>query len=343
MFMWGKMTIKLALLEKIIYGRHTFTENGGLLISWNLSGFCVRFRGEWINIHFGKLLSESDNVYVKAEIDGVLWGYGTACTHGTLKINGLSDAEHTLIFRRVGGSVASLEIAAIELDDGAQILKPPPQPSLRMEFMGDSITYGYGLLCERRNVFSGDTDGDGTGTYAYLTASALGADIRTEAISGQGIVCKYDGQRGKPIPEFFEYDDTELTMTHDFCSWVPDFVVINAGTNDSFGGASAEDFCAGVNKLLNRVRTVYPDARIFYVYGIMGDAYVPHLRELIGERAKTDNKLHFVPLEPISEDETGVNAHPNRKGHERAARVLTDAIRAVTGKNQKIYKKFNLL
>lgn len=331
--MGENMKINIASLQKTVYGRHAFSENGGLLISWNLSGFAVRFSGTQICVHFGHTLSEGESVHVRADIDGELWGYESAQNGGVLRIDALADGAHTLVFRRVGGSVSTLEVSEVEVDDAADILLPPLMPSLRMEFIGDSITYGYGLLRESCDGFLADTDGDGTATYAYLTAKALGADIRTEAISGQGIVCKYDGERGKPIPEFFEYDNTELTIKHDFNSWTPDVALINAGTNDSFGGASVEDFCQDVDKFLDRVREVYPDAEIFYAYGIMGDTYAPHLRELIAKRAKNDVRLHFVPLEPISEAETGVNFHPNRKGHERAARVLTEAIQKVIGKN----------
>ncbi len=327
------MKISLASLQKNIYGRHAFSENGGLLISWNLSGFGVRFRGEGISICFGALMYGDGILCMRAEIDGELWGYTRATKNGIYRIDGLSNGEHTLEFRRIGGGVMPLEIRAIEVDEKSEILQPLPMPSLRMEFIGDSITYGFGLLHERWDGFHADTDGDGSATYAYLTAKALGADIRTEAISGQGIVCKYDGERGKPIPEFFEYDDVQLSVPHDFGSWVPDIVVINAGTNDALGGASAEDFCIGVDSFLDRVREVYPQTEIFYAYGIMGDIYALHLRELIAKRAKTDAKLHFVPLEPISEAETGVNFHPNCRGHERAARVLSAAIQKVIGEN----------
>ncbi len=328
------MKIKLACLEKNVYGRHAFSGDGGLIVSWNLSGFCMSFRGTGARIYLGGFCSGGDTVYVRAEIDGKPWGYGRATENGAFKIDSLANAEHTLVLRRVGGSVTTVCIKEVELiGDDTEILPPPPMPSLRMEFIGDSITYGFGLLCERFDGFNADTDGDGTGSYAYLTAKALDADIRTEAISGQGIVCRYDGEHGKPIPEFFEYDDTELTMPHDFTSWTPDVVVINAGTNDSIAKLEAEPFCEGAHKLLDRVREVYPDAEVFYAYGIMGDVYKVPLGELIEKRAKNDKKLHFVPIEPISDGEIGVREHPNCKGHERAARVLTDAIRAVIGKN----------
>lgn len=327
--MGENMKINIASLQKTVYGRHAFTKDGGLLISWNLSGFAVRFSGTQICVHFGHTLPEGESVHVRADIDGELWGYESAQNGGVLRIDALADGEHTLVFRRVGGSVSTLEVSEVEVDDAADILLPPLMPSLRMEFIGDSITYGYGLLRESCAGFLADTDGDGSGTYAYLTAKALGADIRTEAISGQGIVCKYDGEHGTPIPDFFEYDDAQLSLPHDFSSWVPDIVVINAGTNDSLGGVCAEDFCIGVAGFLDRIREVYPDAEVFYAYGIMGDVYAPQLSALIAQRAKTDRKLHFVVLEPISEEETGVNAHPNLIGHERAARALTEAIRAI--------------
>lgn len=312
-----------------LLGRHTVDADGKACFSFNLSGFTVRFRANGIRVTLSKA-ADLPPTYVRAELDGKALRYDTISGNTELMYDGFS-GEHTFTLRRVGGGIEPITLVDVELiGEGAETFPTVDDAPLRMEFIGDSMTYGYGLLCESWNGFREDTDGDGTKTYAYLTAEALGAEIRTEAISGQGIVCKYDGALGTPIPEFFEFDDTEMTIPHDFSSWVPDIVVINAGTNDFSGGATDERFLEGVNKLLSRIRVVYPDAEVFYAYGLMGDPYAKGLAKTIAARA--DERMHFVHLTPISSAETGVNEHPNAAGHRRAAGYLTEAIRAALGK-----------
>lgn len=310
-------------------GRHTLGADGKVSFSFNLTGFTAHFRANGVRVTFSKG-AELPPTYVRAELDGKVIRYDTVSGETELVFDGFS-GEHTFTLRRVGGGIEPITLHGVELiGDECEMLPVPDGAPLRMEFIGDSMTYGYGLLCESWNAYREDTDGDGTKTYAYLTAEALGAEIRTEAISGQGIVCKYDGEHGNLIPEFFEFADTLKTVLHDFSSWVPDVMVINAGTNDFFGGATSERFLEGVDKLLSRIREVYPNTEIFYAYGLMGDPYAKGLAEMIAARA--DEKMHFVHLMPISSAETGVNEHPNAAGHRRAAGHLTEAIRAVIGK-----------
>ena len=115
-----------------------------------------------------------------------------------------------------------------------------------IEFVGDSITCGYGVDDENyEHHFSTKTE-DVTKAYAYKAAEALNADYSMVAISGYGIISGYT-EGDEPIPEqtIPQYYDTlgfsyggfgaskPQDIKWDFTKRQPDIIVINLGTNDS--------------------------------------------------------------------------------------------------------------
>ena len=78
-----------------------------------------------------------------------------------------------------------------------ELYEPPGQSSLFIEFIGDSITTGYGNLYpdltegEQNPNPASNVYQDGTRTYAYLTAQKLGADYSIIAQQGIGISSGY--------------------------------------------------------------------------------------------------------------------------------------------------------
>ena len=153
-------------------------------------------------------------------------------------------------------------------------------------------------------------------------------DIRVEAISGQGIIKNCAGEVGFRIPDFFPVETRHGREEHDFTSWVPDIVVVNAGTNDCGGGVPDDEFRDGAGKFIEHIREVYPKAEIFWVYGMMGLRYDAVLSSVISDIQKRDSHVHYVPVRPIYEmkDETGSCGHPNLNGQAHAAGILIDAI-----------------
>lgn len=108
-----------------------------------------------------------------------------------------------------------------------------------IEFVGDSITCGYGVDAKDQNENFKTLTENFSKTYAYLAAQALDADYSVVAFSGHGIISGYSGDGTKnaegTLPKYY----TKLGRNEnypgdwDFENHQPDFVVINLGTNDN--------------------------------------------------------------------------------------------------------------
>ena len=74
-------------------------------------------------------------------------------------------------------------------------IEPLAEKKMKIEFIGDSITCGYGVDDEvKEHHFSTATE-DATKTYAYKAAEALDTDYSIVAYSGHGIISGYSGER----------------------------------------------------------------------------------------------------------------------------------------------------
>ena len=129
------------------------------------------------------------------------------------------------------------DFRGLVLDAGARLLPPPPLPDRRIEFIGNSITCGYGNESTCANdPFEYATENHYL-TYAQLTARALGAVAHVVARSGIGVYRSYGGPR-EGTPENVmttEYEYTNLydhSEKWDFSRYQPQVVCINLGTND---------------------------------------------------------------------------------------------------------------
>ncbi len=228
-------------------------------------------------------------------------------------------------------------------------IEPTPKNDLKIEFVGDSITCGYGVDDEvREHHFSTATE-DGTKTYAYKTAQMLGADYSMVSYSGYGIISGYTGngvkQPNQVVPKFYKrtawtaghYGDFFLSEDFwNFENFRSDVVVINLGTNDSSYCKGDPERCAEFRdayaEFLKKVRELNPDAYILCTLGIMGSDLYPDIEEAITAYTKEtgDTKVSAM-LFDTQREEDGIAAdwHPSEKTHEKAAERLSEEIRRI--------------
>lgn len=241
-------------------------------------------------------------------------------------------------------AMSTLGITALVVENG-EITKTDNK-ELFIEFVGDSITCGYGVDDEDENHSFATRTEDVTKAYAYKTAAALAADYSMVSISGYGIISGYtedgnivDSQR---LPKYydklgFSYATSKNFKVEDiqwdFSVREPDVIVINLGTNDaSYCKEDADrqaQYRDGYTDFLKQVRLKNPGARIFCGLGIMGDTLYNSMMEAVKRYSEEtgDTNIDTLHFDAIAEGEGYVaDWHPTEVTHTRAAKVLTDKL-----------------
>jgi len=231
-------------------------------------------------------------------------------------------------------------------------IEPTEASDKLIEFVGDSITCGYGVDdLDSSHHFSTTTE-DATKTYAYKTAEKLGADYSLVSFSGYGIISGYSGDGTKQaeqlVPNFYDKmgnsygtfvgDNIPQETAWDFTKSQPDVVVINLGTNDNSyvknDAAKKEEYTAAYVEFLKQVREKNPDATIFCTLGIMGAELYPCIEDAVEQyvKATADAKVHTMNFATQSmADGIAADWHPSEKTHEKAAQKLAEEIKGVMG------------
>ena len=257
----------------------------------------------------------------------------------------LSQAE-TVVTVFEGEEPRDAEVRLIKLSEGSQSLmaleeiltdgraEPLPAKGLRMEFIGDSITCGYGV--EGKNELETFTTATENleKSYAGLTAAALDADAVYTCFSGYGLVSGYTGDPSvrngdELLPPYYEKEGRNAfrlpsgrlaqEIGRDFEAFRPDYIVLNLGTNDlSWCGTDrrrGETFAREYARFLTTVRRNNPEARILCVLGVMGTGLNETMRQAAEEwrRETGDRALRVLLTEEqnAARDGYGSDFHPN--------------------------------
>ena len=263
-----------------------------------------------------------------------------------------SEERETHVIRVVKLSESAMSTCGIaEIETDGAITSTEPKDKL-IEFIGDSITCGYGVDDEDRDHHFATGTEDVTRAYAYKTAKELGADYSMVSFSGYGIVSGYTATGEKSgnqlVPDYYEKfgfsygtykgEYKPQDMAWDFTKHQPDLVVINLGTNDMSyvldKPERREEYITGYLAFLNTVRKYNPDARILCVLGLMGEALCSAVEETV-ERYKAeakDTRISYMGFsDQLPEDGYVADWHPTEKTHTKAAVKLTEEIKSVMG------------
>lgn len=318
-----------------VLGRASMRDKA-IAFDWTNSGIYFRFRGSSITLHFDTP-ALGQCLHVQLTIDG---RYSRAAVVGdttAVTADALFDGEHIVHCVRINEVLdgVPLVLNALTLDGDAPALLPAPSlPERRMLFIGDSITCGYGNLTRGTGNGFTTTEQDGAHTYAALTAAHFQAQAHFVCISGRGIARNCDNYPAPLIPAFFEQTGISDPTPWDHSQYQPDIVVINAGTNDTVGEEAPVDvelFKASAARFIHRLREVYPNAEILWVYGMMAGEMHEPLRDTIA--SLHDEHVHYHKLQSVweFENEQGASCHPNLRSHHRCAGVLIDKVSELVG------------
>ena len=236
------------------------------------------------------------------------------------------------------------------LDKGRRLVEAPPFPSRKIEFIGNSITCGYGHEGLNRFEHFDYATENHYYSYASIAARNLEAQHWVVARSGIGAYRNYDGPKtGNPescMLAQYEYTGyawgpelrqkkTFLSEKWDFSRYQPDVVCINLGTNDlSTPNFDLKLLKQNYQKLLKMVRQHNPKSKIVLLIGPMLynqelEIAVQMLNEIATEaQAAGDKEVYRFDIPHIDgEVFLGNDWHPNVYQDEKMANELTAYLR----------------
>ena len=257
------------------------------------------------------------------------------------------ETETTAVISFVKLSETANSTIAIKTIEANGTIAPTAEKDLYIEFVGDSITCGYGVDDEDRNHHFSTSTEDCTKAYAYKTAQMLDADYSLVAISGYGIISGYTGNPDKKsanqiMPKYYDKIGYSYTRGVAGIDWTferqPDVIVINLGTNDESYCKSDKDkqaeFTTEYVNFLKQVREKNPDSKILCVLGVMGSGLYKCVEEAVSTySAETgDNAVYAMRLANQDQaDGIAADWHPTEKTHEKTSTAVSDKIKEILG------------
>ena len=265
----------------------------------------------------------------------------------------LADGVHTVkLMYAIEGYEFFPEFWGFVLDEGKNLVEAPALPSRKIEFIGNSITCGYGNEGLKKEEHFDYATENHYYSYASITARNLDAQHWVVARSGIGAYRNYNGPKtGNPESNMLaQYEHigyawkpelrkeaTFLSEKWDFNRYQPDVVCINLGTNDlSTPNYDAKLLKQNYHKLLKTVRQHNPKAKIVFLTGTMlYDKEMELQRQILNEvtaeaKKAGDKEIYRFDMAPISGDEWyGNDWHPNVYMDEKMAGELTAYLRSL--------------
>lgn len=313
-----------------IYGR-TYITSGRLNLDHVASGVEVSIIGTSLTAR----LSSTSALYVRVFVDDEEHGERIALTSGVadyVLAKELSNGYHKI---RI---VKSSELFDGQIDvvsfsaDGFAVA--PQKGKIKIEFIGDSITTGYGVLGasgQGRTV----ENSDGCYSFSYRTAQKLRADYSTIAVQG---ICAKAYHWNKTWNMYSLYQNVSANFNnakYDF-SFHPDVIVLGLGTNEAsymqptYGGSGyGAQFPTDYQEMLTYIREKNPDAYIICIYGMMGTNFTIGSGIYTAVQNMNDDRIEYMTF---SANNAGANGHPTDVASEAWAKELAAKIESILEK-----------
>ena len=301
--------------------------------------FTLKFSGTSVSV----LLKAEAGYYVYS-LDGGGYKkfstYNCPSSNGVVKISvgeNLSNTEHTVSVMLVTeGLFCKPAFYGFELNDGAKPLKYEIKKRVKIEFIGNSITCGYGNEAEGRDSRFSDSTSNFAKSFAGKTIEMLNAVSMVVARSGIGIYKNFgDVKSGSawPMPKVYENALINDTLTAwDFSLWKPDVVVFGLGTNDlSEDNYDLEKFAVAYIAFVKQIRSHYPKAKIVLLNSPM--LHYQQSQDLMNTIANSktamqvlqDFNVYRFDFQELSDDpkDYGADWHPSAKKSAEMAKYLS--------------------
>ncbi|WP_010664967.1 SGNH/GDSL hydrolase family protein [Marinilabilia salmonicolor] len=324
-------------------GRVDFSDKQIARYDW--PGVTVRFQftGNELKLHF----KGGERNYFDLFVDGEPFEILHAKEDTIAVIKGIigNGPHEARFFKRTEGEMGETHFYGIELSHKGRLLPWEKEVDRCIEFVGNSITCGYGAESEsREDDFDPRTENVGK-SYATIIAEALKADYHVIAHSGLGVVRNYgDSQKVSTLlatmPQRFGRSlDMDDSIEWDFSNWQANAVIINLGTND-FSTEPHPDrvvFQRAYEKLIKQVRLAYGAVPVFCVVGpLTNEPCHTYVKEVVQNNGllNADENVYFIGIPPTlldADTDFGADAHPSYSGQQKMADHIIPVISTVMG------------
>lgn len=301
--------------------------------AWSACTVRLRFRGTALNVAFSGGRDIAFQVLVDGKPTSVVQFVEGQSLYSA--VSGLAPGEHTVdLVRRTEAFSGVAQFKGFQVATGTKLL-PPAKITRRIEFLGDSITAGYGNESNDRNQHYTAQTQNAALAWGSVAARMLGADLMCEAVSGIWLM---DTGNNNPLPKRWEriFPD-DPSSTWDFSAWQADAVVVNLGTNDGNKPIDEAKWQEAYRAFITSIRSRYPKAHIFLCIGAMGHGpngcIAAYNERLAAAYAKAgDKQVHALALaNQREEDGIGADWHPSVKTHQKMADAIVAAVKKELG------------
>lgn len=357
-------------MQKIVYSEaarslrclgRTWSDGAALHFNWTCSGFELRFTGRFLAAQFraGATMEAEGTPQQQNMPEHAVWPWigividGEAqpsrrvrCVDNCTEVLFSSKKPETHTVRVVKLTENLKTFLALEgfLAEG-ELLTPPSRAERSIEFIGDSITCGFGNEIRDKDRYFFSEDENGWLSHGAIAARALGMDWNMISISGICLSKREALPMAYAMDEIYRFTDRpgqeragRSAKVWDFENNKRDCVVLNLGTNDANAASMSEEpeavetrFGQDYVSFLKTLRQCNgPSAHLicamgsmdYYLYDKILRAVEEYRRESGDTRISTLKYMRISPLDPL-----GAMAHPHVQTQEKMASALVKHIR----------------
>ncbi|RZK43986.1 MAG: acetyl xylan esterase [Pedobacter sp.] len=239
----------------------------------------------------------------------------------------LKEGEHTVVIcKNTEFENGYIEIVGFTCE---QLLTPPALKSRKIEFIGDSITCGFGS--DESQIKCGDKktqwydQHNAYSAYGPITARSLDAQYHLSSVSGIGLMRSCCDKKTIMPQVFDKINMAKNEIQWDFNRYQPDVVTVCLGQND--GVQDSTLFCDAYVKFAKTLRSYYPKAKLVFLTSPMADetlktALVNYLAAVKAELNKQgeDNIGTYIFSK---QSKNGCGSHPSLAEQQQIATELT--------------------
>ena len=328
------MILRADTIERFCFcqGRR-YAEGGRLFLNHSGASLKGRYRGKSL---FLTLESESAlkgrNAYIRLTTEAGTRRIRLPSGVKRLTVD-LPEGEHPFEIIKLTES-ANNTLAILQAETDGDFLPITEKKPIKIEFIGDSITTGFGVLSREKYGEYKTSEQDITKAFPHLVARALDAEYHVIAAGGWPIwKSKYSPYA---IPDYYDHVDLLRNADKwDFSRFRPDCIVVTLGTNDfSYLADLSEEKRAIEREAVKRSfldflkKLLHQKAEIILFYGFfdypdLGVMTEEVARELASPRVRTLETASAASLDDICA------GHPGKKTHLRASERLLSCIKSL--------------